>query len=347
MKRALFVTTHPALGGAQKWTYDQITILKNEYEIYFATGSEGWLSQKASPLCKEVFIDKKLYSFSSIIYLFKLYKFVRSNQIDIIIASSANAGIYTRLLKVLIPSLSVVYVSHGWSSIYRGNRIYQTVERLLSYLSTAILVVSKDDYIKAIDILEIYPKKLTLIENAIFPYNEDGSVPECSADMHNIHVVMIARFEYPKRQDLLMEAAKELPYMHFNFIGEGAGLNEAKKYNLPNTTFFGAISDVETILKKSDLFMLLSGSEGMPLAVLEALACAKPMILSDIPSMVGFINDNGLLVKNDVNSVVMALKKIQKMNFESMGINSQKLFNKRFNLNNKKNDYLSFYESLS
>ncbi len=343
MKRALFITTHPVIGGAQKWTYDQITILQDQYEIYFATGSEGWLSQKVEPLCQEMFIDKGLYAFSSLGYLFRLYKFVKSNQMDMVIASSANAGIYARLLKILLPTLSVVYVSHGWSSIYRGNWIYQRVEKMLSYLTTAILTVSIDDYTKAIEILKINPKKLTLIENAIFPYTEINYEPK---GIHAISVVMIARFEYPKRQDLLIKVARKFPAIHFSFIGEGEDLNDLKKNASPNITFFGDVTEVETILKESDIFILLSDSEGMPLSVLEALACGKPVILSDISSMRVFIQDNGLLVKNDMDSVLKGLEEMQTMDLVSMGVSSQKLFNKRFNLINKKKVYLSFYESL-
>ena len=346
MKRALFITTHPELGGAQKWTYDQICILHGQYEIYFATGSNGWLGQKVKPLCKEIFVDKGLYNFSSMGYLSRLYKFVKSNKIDLVVASSANAGIYARLLKILLPNLSVVYVSHGWSAIYRGNWFYQIVEKILSFLTTSILVVSEDDYNKAIDILKINPKKLVLIENAILPYGDEDCKQKSSRDIHNTSVVMIARFEYPKRQDLLIAAAKKLHNINFNFVGEGENLSSLKENAPTNITFFGTLKEVGPVLKESDIFVLLSDSEGMPLAVIEALACGKPVLLSDIPSMELFIKDNGFLIKNDIESVVKAFKNIQEMDLVSMGMHSQKLFNERFNLAKKKNEYLSFYESL-
>ncbi len=346
MKRALFITTHPELGGAQKWTYDQICILDGKYEIYFATGSEGWLGQKVKPLCQEIFVDKGLYDFASLGYLFRVYKFVKSNKIDMVIASSANAGIYARLLKILIPNLSVVYVSHGWSSIYRGNWFYQIVEKILSFLTTSILVVSEDDYNKAIDILKINPKKLVLIENAIFPYKYKDCEQKSSRDINDMIVVMIARFEYPKRQDLLIEAAKKLHNIHFNFVGGGQNLNAFRENAPTNITFFDSLTEIAPVLRESDVFVLLSDSEGMPLSVIEALACGKPLILSDIQSMELFIKNNGFLVKNDIESIVKALENIQEMDLVSMGMHSQKLFNERFNLAKKKNEYLSFYESL-
>jgi len=346
MKRALFITTHPVLGGAQKWTYDQMSILSEHYELYFATGSEGWLGDKVKPLCQDIFVDKGLYRFSSLGYLFRLQKFVKSNHIDIIIASSANAGIYARLLKILLPDLSVVYVSHGWSAIYRGNWLYQKVEKMLSFLTTAILVVSKDDHKKATDILKIDPKKLVLIENAILPYRDEDCEQKSSRNMHNMTAVMIARFEYPKRQDILIEAANILPNIHFTFVGEGQHLDGFKENSPTNVTFLGTLTDLKPVMKESDIFVLLSDSEGMPLAAIEALACGKPVIFSNLSSMEVFIQDNGLLVKNDMDSVVKALVEIQNMDLGSLGKSSKKLFNARFNLLNKQKEYIAFYESV-
>ena len=346
MKRALFITTHPVLGGAQKWTYDQMSILSEQYELYFATGSEGWLGDKVKPLCQEISVDKGLYRFSSLRYLFRLQKFVKSNHIDIVIASSANAGIYARLLKILLPGLSVVYVSHGWSAIYRGNWLYQKVEKMLSFLTTKILVVSKDDYKKAIDVLKIDPKKLVVIENGILPYEDDACKSERTTEPYTMSVVMTARFEYPKRQDILIEAANILPNIHFTFVGEGHYLDRFKENSPSNVTFLGTLTDLKPVMKESDIFVLLSDSEGMPLAAIEALACGKPVIFSNLSSMEVFIQDNGLLVKNDMDSVVKALVKIQNMDLASLGKSSKKLFNARFNLLNKQKEYIEFYESV-
>lgn len=347
MKQALFITTNPELGGAQKWTYDQITLVSNSYEVCLATGNVGWLSEIAKDQCKEILIDKGLYAFSSLGYLFRLYKFVKRNKIDIIIASSANAGIYARLLKVLIPAVSIIYVSHGWSSIYRGNRFYQWIEKALSYLSSSILVVSQNDYDKAIDTLHISAKKLKLIENSIFPYSPKRSDEYFISNTSRLQVIMVARFDIPKRQDLLIQVAKRLPNIDFYFVGEGSQLQSLKKDASLNTKFLGTLNNVEEVVEKSDIFILLSDSEGMPLSVLEALACAKPLLLSSIPSMATFVEKNGLLVANNVDAIYAALLEMKDKDLESMGKASRKIFDARFNLEIKKQEYLDYYESFT
>jgi len=347
MNRLLFITTHPDIGGAQRWTYDQMRLTKQEFELYFATGSKGWLLLKAKELCCETLVDKRLYRFTSIGYLYTLYRFVISNHIDLIVASSANAGIYARILKLFLPHLSVVYVSHGWSAIYRGNRFYRFVEKALSYLSTKILTVSKDDYVKARDILKIRPEKLTLIENAIFPYSDESCQDvKRKEDKKRFTVAMVARYEIPKRQDILLKAALQLPEICFIFVGEGRNQKTLQQVASDNVLFEHTIDKVECILRSSDLFVLLSDSEGMPLAVIEALAVGKPILVSDIPSLVPFVKDNGLAVKNSVDAVIQALRDIQKMDLLLMGANSKKQFHERFDLNKKKEIFLAFYRDL-
>jgi len=346
MKRILFMTTRPILGGAQKWTHDQIKILEGQFDLYLSTGEEGWLTKKLKLSCKDMLIDKQLYSYTSISYLFRLLMFVKKNRIDMVVASSANAGLYARLLRIFLPKLHVVYVSHGWSAIYRGNSMFQTVEKILSYLSTAILAISKSDYHKAVDILKIHPEKVVLIENAIYPYKNLARISR-QKDLENITIVMVARFEYPKRQDLLIEAAKRFPDIQFKLVGEGKNLESCKKGAPSNVHFLKASTNIEEVLRDADIFALLSESEGMPISVLEALSCEKPILLSQMSSMETFVRENGLLVRNDVNEVIAAIKRLGELDLDSMGKDSLELFNDRFNLLNNKKKYIRFYESLS
>jgi len=345
MKSILFITTRPELGGAQKWTYDQMELLKERFDLYLSTGEEGWLTQKLKYSCQDMLINRRLYSYTSISYLFKLWMFVKKNQIDIVVASSANAGVYARLLRLFFPKLAIVYVSHGWSAIYRGNIFFQAVEKLLSYLSTTILTISKSDYHKAVDIIKIDPKRLVLIENAIYPYSNSTEILT-QKEKDKLIFVMVARFDYPKRQDLLIEAAKRLPDVQFKLVGEGKNLANCKTYAPKNIDFLGAVTNIEEVLKNADIFVLLSDSEGMPMSVLEALAAKKPILLSHLPAMETFCKDNGFLVENDVNEIALAITRFKDLDLEAMGQASFKLFNERFNLLNSKDRYIHFYEKL-
>ena len=121
MKNILFIVTKSENGGAQKWTKEQIEICSTFFECFLATDTDDWLTRNV--IVKKNFLDILIYKRFSLKYLFKLSKFIQENNINMIIASSANAGIYARLVKLLNPTIKVIYVSHGWSSIYNGGKL--------------------------------------------------------------------------------------------------------------------------------------------------------------------------------------------------------------------------------
>lgn len=66
-------------------------------------------------------------------------------------------------------------------------------------------------------------------------------------------------------------------------FGEGPEYSKCKSLGLPRVHFHGFVADVVPWLQACDLFVSASASEGMPLAVLEAISCGLPALLSDIP----------------------------------------------------------------
>ena len=77
--------------------------------------------------------------------------------------------------------------------------------------------------------------------------------------------------------------------------------------------FVGRVNDPEQWLAHSDVALRPSYTEGLPLAVLEALACGTPVICSDVPGTLEVVrNDcNGIVVpKGDVPALAAALVRL-------------------------------------
>lgn len=72
------------------------------------------------------------------------------------------------------------------------------------------------------------------------------------------------------------------PGFELYILGDGPQLDECRQLAGSGVHVVGAKSNVVEYLQASDLFVSLSESEGMPLAVLEALSCGLPVLLSDI-----------------------------------------------------------------
>lgn len=71
--------------------------------------------------------------------------------------------------------------------------------------------------------------------------------------------------------------------VELHVFGEGPQYEQCKGLEVAGVVFHGFVDDVVPWLQASDLFVSASASEGMPLAVLEAISCGLPALLSDIP----------------------------------------------------------------
>ena len=340
MKKILFIVTKSQNGGAQKWTKEQIEICSKNFNSYLVTDEDGWLSKNVNVVGK--YLNKLIYKRFSIEYLINLNKFVKENNIDLIIASSANAGIYARLIKLFNKNIKVIYVSHGWSSIYNGGRLaflYTFIENQLSKLSDSILCISKKDYENAKEIIKINDNKLKWITNKIYPIEKQ----QLKSKNAKIKLLIVARLTPPKRIDLLIKATEHLD-IELHIVGDGEQKEFLNNITHKNVFFHGEINGFKDF-GLYDIFALISDSEGLPLSALEAMSSGMPLILSDVGGCSELICENGILVNNNINEISNAI------NFciENSDILSQKsyeLFKNKFNLEVNKSEYLDYYKKV-
>lgn len=137
-----------------------------------------------------------------------------------------------------------------------------------------------------------------------------------------------------KGVDLLLKAAKTYEKEDVLTIICGEGIlrgqleNMAKELNLKNVVFIGNQSQI--VLNKlyniADATVLSSRYEGLPLAVLESLACGTPVVVTDIDSMQKFMKKEfGIMVKKE-NPDALAKGVIDILNQEQQ-YNSDELAN--------------------
>ncbi|CAM2860182.1 glycosyltransferase family 4 protein [Campylobacter hyointestinalis] len=342
MKNILFMVTKSENGGAQKWTKEQIEICSKDFNVFLATDENGWLSKNVK--VKNKFLNNLILKRLSFIYLLKLNKFIIDNNINLVVSSSANAGIYSRLIKLLNKKIKVIYVSHGWSSIYNGGKLkllYVFIEKQLSKISDSILCISKKDFENAQYIIGVDKSKLQLITNKIYPIKLINKPIKIN---NIIRIVTVARLVAPKRIDLLIEATKNLSNIELHIIGDGVLRKDLEKNKYKNVFFHGNIDSFDDY-GSYDIFALISDSEGIPLAALEAMCCSMPIIVSNVGGCSELIDDNGFLVENNVKSIADAIA-LSIRNLGLLGKKSKEIFDSRFNLELDKNIYLEYYNNI-
>ena len=150
---------------------------------------------------------------------------------------------------------------------------------------------------------------------------KDNFFKEFNIDSTNPTVVFVGNIIKTKNIDLLIEAKKLLKTdCNLVIIGKGTQLKELKekvaKYEkanqISNVYFTGARRDIEKILPIFDLLVLPSFTESFGLVLLEALACGKPVIGSNVGGIKEIITEDvGLLINpNDKESLANAIDKI-------------------------------------
>ena len=133
-----------------------------------------------------------------------------------------------------------------------------------------------------------------------------------SAKTDGLELVMVARLASPKRQDVLIDALRELPDVSVTFVGDGSNrdrlVDRAKQ--LGGRVRFVGYADADPYLVSSHAAVLLSDYEGLPLAVVEAMRQGLPVITNRLPGLADAIEHgrNGLTCELSASSVAAAIE---------------------------------------
>jgi glycosyltransferase involved in cell wall biosynthesis len=134
-----------------------------------------------------------------------------------------------------------------------------------------------------------------------------------------IYCTYVGRLTQIKRPDRLLDiaaiAGKEAPALHFLIAGEGELFEKSKTRaiaeNLP-ITFLGWRSDIAQIFAASDIAILTSDNEGIPLTLIQAAQAGLPIVAPNVGSIADIVIDGitGILTKPNAKEMAGALIEI-------------------------------------
>jgi glycosyltransferase involved in cell wall biosynthesis len=124
------------------------------------------------------------------------------------------------------------------------------------------------------------------------PYNVSRSQPPASPPKSDVwKLACVGRLDPgAKGQDLLLDVLARPQWrnraVEVNFYGTGHSehslMQLAQRLRLNNVQFRGHIADVKAIWEQNHILVLPSRVEGLPLALVEAMFCARPAVVTDI-----------------------------------------------------------------
>lgn len=214
--------------------------------------------------------------------------------------------------------IKVIYTAHGFH-FYRGASwktwwIYYPIEKILSYYTDILITLNHEDYENA---QSFFMKKLMYIpgigiDTEKYQTSEDTKEEkrkELTFHTTDIILCSIGELTARKNHKIILQALFKLnnKNIHYMIIGQGrlkqALYDLVKKLKLESQVhFLGYRTDIKELLSISDLYVFPSIQEGLPVALMEAMATGLPIIASNIRGNRDLIQNgrNGFLVENKI-----------------------------------------------
>ena len=229
--------------------------------------------------------------------------------------------------------IKVIYTAHGFH-FYKGAPllnwlIYYPIEKCLSRYTGVLITMNKEDYKIAKN--KMHAKKteyipgvgidVEKIQNTRVDKNKKRE--ELGVPQDAIILLSVGELSTRKNHEVVLRALSQMDDCKVVYAICGKGplheylKNLTRQLNIADRVFLlGFRTDVIEICKASDIFVFPSLQEGLPVALMEAMACGLPVVCSDIRGNSDLISDgvNGYLCDPyDPHSLSISLDKEMKL----------------------------------
>lgn len=262
-----------------------------------------------------------------------------------------NSFISSLYIKHIIKKPLIVSV-HGANDYFQSNwigiigKLYKKIFAKITLNQATKIITLDAALLKGLNIKKnISTKTIRICPNEKFfkKYDKEKCRDNLNISKNNFIVIFIGGIRIAKGVQNLHHIALKLTDKYddieFFFLGEGPLRKKLSSNKNDKMHFPGYVNNPEIYLAAADVFILPSYSEGLSMAVLEAIAMSKPVIVSNVGANPNIINkDYGILVNpSDMDSIEDSIlnlyKNRERINY--MSAKTRTFFKKC--LNNKNN----------
>lgn len=322
MKIVQLITHMHEIGGAQVHVRDLSKRLAQDgHRISILYGEE-------KKLADELYVNeieyipikhliRKLHLVKDCLAFFDMRKSLKQMNPDLVAIHSSKAGILGRLAcwSLKIP---FVFTAHGWAftdGVEKNKQLfYRRLEKWIGKITKKVITVCDYDRILALQHQVLTSAKLETIHNGVMDQSKSNINQLVPNEM--VKILMVARFDTPKKHLELLEALyliKDLNW-YMIFAGDGRLKEQCAQYvqeqNMGHkVTFLGNHSNVSELLMDADIFVLTSSWEGLPLSILEAMAHGLPIVASNVGGVKEAVrnSENGFLIHYNLPELLSIL----------------------------------------
>ena len=296
MKKILFISNHAGFSKFNapymRWFHDH-----------------GWIVHNASPGIETGYYDAQFdlpiernpLSLNNLIALQKLRRICREYRYNIVHCHTPVGGVLGRLSIRKGGNTKVLYTAHGFH-FYKGSSflswlIYFPIEKILATRTDCIVTINEEDFLLAKKYFHTDVKKVDGVGvdlSRFAPITEHARVTIRhieGLEEDDFVLIYVAQFIERKNHLFLLNKVDNLldriPNLKICLVGSGPNLEDLMKLchkkGLSNVVrFMGYRRDVEKLYPIADLLISVSKQEGLPINIVEGMACGLPFVCSDI-----------------------------------------------------------------
>ncbi|MBO7344633.1 MAG: glycosyltransferase, partial [Clostridia bacterium] len=238
-----------------------------------------------------------------------LKKIINNNHYDLVWTNEPVMGVMTRLAskKARKNGTKVLYMAHGFH-FYKGAPklnwlVYYPIEKMMAKHTDLIVTVNKEDFVRAqkFKVKDVKYIHGIGINTARLQCNSDsnGLRDELNIDKNAIILLSVGELNDNKNQETALRAFAKVKNnsVHYVLCGKGKRIDYlkslAKRLGVEQRThFLGYRKDVVDICFQSNIYIMPSKREGLPVASLEAMYCGLPLITSNIRGLVDIMEND-------------------------------------------------------
>lgn len=222
---------------------------------------------------------------------------------ELIHVHTPTAAFLTRYIVSKHQQGKIIYTAHGFH-FYKGAPLknwllFYIAEKLAVRWTDGLIVMNKEDYQlgkklgykEQENLFKVHGVGVDLTEfQSTISNNNINIRKELGLKDDSLIVCCVAELSARKNQLFLLEnwpsIVMKCPNAHLIFIGTGSNEKKIKEYitkqEIRNVHLIGFRRDVNQILASSDIVTLVSKQEGLPKCLMEAMACGKVVVATNV-----------------------------------------------------------------
>ncbi|MDT4940886.1 MAG: hypothetical protein QOJ34_975 [Pseudonocardiales bacterium] len=342
-----------AIGGAERLAVDlTIALDPDRFDRYFVSTRQSSHRQLDGELTSAgvEYLSLGRRSRLDVAAWRSFARFLRAQRIDVVHTHLFGSNVWGSTVGRLAGVPAIVAHEHTWS--YQGRPLRKLADRhIIARLADTIIAVSEADAGKMTAVEHIPRAAITVIPNGIRDprVTRDRAQIRKELGLSDEHflVAAVAVIRPQKRLDRLIEAAAllrdEFPLIRVLIVGAGYPDEAVKLESLVEkrglgeiVRFLGERSDAADVMAASDIGVITSDYEGIPLSLLEFMALRRPVVATAVGGIPEVLEGRhaGILVETlTPEAVAAAVKEIAQLSpaeREAMGDRGRLLQQQRF-----------------